>query len=281
MPLDLFLDRCITIAMIALQKEFLLMMQTLAGQRALVTGADRGIGAGIADALAREGAIVCRNVLSLSETDDVEVRARDIVIQADLRDPEQITRMFVEISQRFGGLDILVNNAGVESIIPALDLTIDEWDRVLNTNLRGAFLCAQCAARLMKSEGFGGVIINISSIHELVPRLGTVHYSVSKAGMSMLTRSLAHEWGEFNIRVVGISPGIIETEINHDQIERFGRDRFTGWVPLKALGTIADVANAVVFLASEDARYISGSTIVIDGAYSLNTIRYDPRTSDP
>lgn len=133
----------------------------------------------------------------------------------------------------------------------------------------------------MRSQGSGGVIINISSIHEQVPRLGTVHYSVSKAGMSMLTRSLAHEWGEFNIRVVGISPGIIETEINRDQIARFGRNRFTDWVPLKSLGTIQDVANAVVFLASENARYISGSTIVIDGAYSLNTIRYDPRDPSP
>jgi NAD(P)-dependent dehydrogenase (short-subunit alcohol dehydrogenase family) len=178
-------------------------------------------------------------------------------------------------------LDILVNNAGVESIVPALDLPTEEWDRIINTNLRGAFLCSQGAARLMKREGSGGVIINISSIHEQVPRLGTVHYSVSKAGMSMLTRSLAHEWGGFNIRVVGISPGIIETEINSDQIERFGREQFTEWVPLKSLGTIADIASAVVFLASDDARYISGTTITIDGAYSLNTVRYDPRVPKP
>jgi glucose 1-dehydrogenase len=256
------------------------MTQALAGLRALVTGADRGIGAGVAAALAAQGATVRRNVLHPPQS-GVAPGRDDAAIQADLRDPEQVARMFAEIERQCGGLDILVNNAGVESIVPALDLSVDEWDRVLDTNLRGAFLCAQGAARLMKKVGAGGVIINISSIHEQVPRLGTVHYSVSKAAMSMLTRSLAHEWGEFHIRVVGISPGIIETEMNRDQIERFGRDRFTAWVPMKSLGTIADVANAVVFLASKEAGYISGSTIVIDGAYSLNTIRYDPRTANP
>lgn len=254
-------------------------MQMLAGKRVLVTGADRGIGAGIAATLVEQGARVCRNTLHASDAGFGN--SPDLAIQADLRDPDQVTRMFQEIEQRMGGLDLLVNNAGVESIVPALDLTVEEWDRIIDTNLRGAFLCAQGAARLMKRGGSGGVIINISSIHEDVPRLGTVHYSVSKAGMSMLTKSLAHEWGEFNIRVVGIAPGIIETDINHEQIEHFGRDRFTGWVPLQSLGTIADVANAVIFLASEQARYISGTTVVIDGAYRLNTIRYDPRSQNP
>ena len=257
------------------------MMHTLAGQRVLVTGADRGIGAGIATLLGEQGATVCRNIFHAVASAEEDFGNPDLLIQADLRDPAQVTRMFLEIERRLGGLDLLINNAGVESIVPALDLSVEEWDRVIDTNLRGAFLCAQGAAKLMKREASGGVIINISSIHDQVPRLGTVHYSVSKAGMSMLTRSLAHEWGEFNIRVVGISPGIIETEINRDQIERFGRDRFTDWVPLKSLGTVADVANAVVFLASEDARYISGTTITIDGAYRLNTVRYDPRSPNP
>jgi NAD(P)-dependent dehydrogenase (short-subunit alcohol dehydrogenase family) len=258
------------------------MTQAFAGRTALVTGADRGIGAGIANLLDQQGVRVCRNVMANPEVPDTGgEKSRNLIIQADLRDPNQVQRMFGKIKQEFGGLDLLINNAGVESIIPAIDLTAEEWDRVFNTNLRGAFLCSQAAARLMKAKPSGGVIINIASIHDQIPRLGTAHYCASKAGMSMLTKSLAHEWAEFNIRVVGISPGIVETEINREQIERFGRNRFLDWVPLKSLGTIADVAKAVAFLASEDARYISGTTLVIDGAYSLSTVRYDPRSVNP
>ncbi len=258
------------------------MTQALAGRAALVTGADRGIGAGIANLLDQQGLRVCRNVMVHPEVPDTSgEKSRNLIIQADLRDPNQVQRMFGQIKQEFGGLDLLINNAGVESIIPAIDLTAEEWDRVFNINLRGAFLCSQAAARLMKAQPSGGVIINIASIHDQIPRLGTAHYCASKAGMSMLTKSLAHEWAEFNIRVVGISPGIIETEINREQIERFGRNRFLEWVPLKSLGTVTDVAKAVWFLASEDARYISGTTLVVDGAYSLSTVRYDPRSPNP
>jgi glucose 1-dehydrogenase len=258
------------------------MTQSLAGRTALVTGADRGIGAGIANLLDQQGVRVCRNVMVHPEVPEAGgEESRNLIIQADLRDPNQVQRMFGQIKQEFGGLDLLINNAGVESIIPAIDLAAEEWDRVFNTNLRGAFLCSQAAARLMKAKPSGGVIINIASIHDQIPRLGTAHYCASKAGMSMLTKSLAHEWAEFNIRVVGISPGIIETEINREQIERFGRNRFLDWVPLKSLGTINDVTKAVAFLASEDARYISGTTLVVDGAYSLSTVRYDPRSPNP
>ncbi len=258
------------------------MTQSLADRIALVTGADRGIGAGIANLLEQQGARVCRNVMVDSEAAATDSdRSRNLIIQTDLRDPNQVQRMFGQIEQEFGGLDILINNAGVESIIPAIDLTTEEWDRIFNTNLRGAFLCSQAAARLMKAKPSGGVIINIASIHDQITRLGTAHYCASKAGMSMLTKSLAQEWAEFNIRVVGISPGIIETEINREQIERFGRSRFLDWVPLKSLGTVTDVAKAVLFLASDDARYISGTTLVVDGAYSLSTVRYDPRSPSP
>lgn len=257
------------------------MTQTLAGRTALVTGADRGIGAGIANFLEQQKVRVCRNVMIQPEAPDTGGEdSCGLIIQADIRDPMQVQRMFRQVEQEFGGLDILINNAGVESIVPAIDLAVEEWDRVFNTNLRGAFLCSQAAARLMKAKPSGGVIINIASIHDQITRLGTAHYCASKAGMSMLTKSLAHEWAEFNIRVVGISPGIIETEINREQIERFGRDRFLDWVPLKSLGTITDAANAVLFLASDDARYISGTTLVVDGAYSLSTVRYDPRSPD-
>ncbi len=254
------------------------LSKLLDGKRAIVTGADRGIGAGIARTLAKRGARVCLNVLG--PAGNYKVFAEEIggfSIQADVRVPQMVQRLVEEAADRMGGLDILVNNAGVESIQPALELTVEEWDRVHFTDLRGAFFCSQAAALKMKAQSNGGVIVNISSVHDQVPRLGTVHYSTAKAGLSMMTRSLAHEWAEYGIRVVGVAPGAIETEINRAQIEAVGRERFEEWIPIGRLGVVDDVANAVAFLASDEASYITGTTLLIDGAYSLNTVKYDPR----
>jgi glucose 1-dehydrogenase/3-dehydrosphinganine reductase len=250
----------------------------LHGKRALITGADRGIGAGIARALAAQGARVFLNTFQpfeyrAGETDELYAFTH----QADVRDEQSVQQLFHMTVEQFGGIDILVNNAGVESIVPALDLTMEEWDRIHLTNLRGAFLCAQAAARLMKLQPAGGVIVNISSIHDSIPRLGAVHYSTAKAGLSMMTKSLAQEWAEYGIRVVGVSPGAIDTERNQDEIAAFGRDSFEEWIPLGRIGTVGDIANAVAFLASEQAAYITGTTLLVDGAYSLNTVPYDPR----
>lgn len=253
-------------------------MTRLSGKRAVITGADRGIGASIARQLVLNGASVCLNIFgSVDECKELVEELGASVFQADVRDVDAISGLFVYAERQLGGIDILVNNAGVESIVSALDLTVQEWDRIHQTDLRGSFFCSQAAAKQMKRQQLGGVIINISSMHDQVPRLGTAHYSSAKAGLSMLTKSLAHEWAEHGIRVVGIAPGAIETEINREQIEAFGRARFEEWIPLGYLGTVEDVANAVVFLASEEARYVSGTTLLIDGAYSLSTVRYDPR----
>ena len=185
--------------------------KTLSGKRAIVTGADRGIGAGIARALASRGASVCLNVFGpIENCKDLASETQGFAIQADVRDQQMIHTLFEEATERMGGIDILVNNAGVESIQPALELTVEEWDRVHFTDLRGAFFCSQAAARRMKSQGSGGAIVNITSIHDQIPRLGTVHYSSAKAGLSMMTKSLAHEWAEYGIRVVGVAPGAIE-----------------------------------------------------------------------
>lgn len=257
------------------------MPQSLSGRIALVTGADRGIGAGIARFFVEHGIRVCRNVLELPEEAASGVdESGSMTVQADIRDARQVESMFEKVGRVFGKLDILVNNAGVESCLPAIDLPIEEWDRVLDTNLRGAFLCSQGAARLMRQNAAGGVILNISSIHDEIPRLGTVHYCASKAGLTMMTKSLALEWAEFNIRVIAIQPGIVETEINREAIARFGRQRFVDWVPLKQLGTVDDIAKTALFLASDDAKYISGATLLVDGGYRLSTIQYDPRESN-
>jgi glucose 1-dehydrogenase/3-dehydrosphinganine reductase len=132
----------------------------------------------------------------------------------------------------------------------------------------------------MRRQGAGGVILNNSSIHESIPRLGLTHYCVSKAGLAMLTKSLALEWAEFGIRVVAISPGAIETEMNREEITAFGREKFEDWIPLSRLGTPMDVAAASLFLVSDQASYITGVTLTMDGGYGLITIPYDPRKAD-
>lgn len=256
-------------------------MADLTGKRALVTGGNQGIGKAICRQLRHDGAKIAVNYLDnpeLTETLLNELgRDHSLGVQADVRDEVAVERMISQVTDAFGGIDILVNNAGCESTYALLDLPMAEWDRVLDTNLRGAFMCARSAGRAMIAQGRGGVIINISSMHEAVPRLGLTHYCISKAGLSMLTKGFALEWAEYGIRVVGVAPGAIETDMNRAEIAAFGVEKFEEWIPAGRLGTVNDVAPAVAFLASDDAAYISGSTLRIDGVYLLNHTRYDPR----
>lgn len=260
----------------------------LRGRRALVTGGGRGIGAEICRVLAGAGALVAVNhhadaAAAEAIVEEVERGGRGgraIAIQADVADETAVARMVAEVAERFGGLDILVNNAGVESTVAAIDLSAAEWDRVLGVNLRGAFLCSREAARQMREQG-RGVIINNSSIHDTIPRLGLVHYCVSKAGLTMLTRALGLEFAELGIRVVGVAPGAIETEMNAAEIDAFGRHRFEGWIPAGRLGSPRDVANLICFLASDLAAYLTGVTIPVDGGYGINLVGYDPRAVKP
>lgn len=260
-------------------------MARLDGKRALVTGGSRGIGAAICRYLAAEGAHVGINYVA--SADRAEALATEIntangqkvafAVQADIQEETAIQAMVAEVVERFGGIDILINNAGYESTVSAVDLSIDEWDRAVNTNLRGAFLCAQAAARAMIKQGTGGVIINNSSIHDAIPRMGLAHYCASKGGLEMLMKTLALEWAEFNIRVLNVSPGAIETEMNRDEIAAFGRERFESWIPSGRIGNVDEVAGLFAYLCSPEAAYINGTTIYIDGAYMINVVRYDPR----
>jgi NAD(P)-dependent dehydrogenase (short-subunit alcohol dehydrogenase family) len=260
-------------------------------KRALVTGANTGIGAGIVRTLAACGARVAINYFAQPELAEelvneihLETEAGTALpVWADVCDEASVQAMFTFVAEKFGGLDILVNNAGVESMFAAVDLPIQEWDRVMNTDLRGAFLCSQAAARIMIQQGKGGVIINNQSIHDNIARLGAVHYCVAKAGMQMLTKALALEWAEFGIRVAAVSPGAINS--GHPEVKKMLSipeirqvlSQFPEWVPLKKIGEVQDVANAVAFLASDLAGYITGTTIYIDGGYSINLVRYDAR----
>lgn len=255
----------------------------LSGKKALVTGGSRGIGAGICRELAKCGADVFINYLS-SENEARALKEEILekygvqveIGKADISLEDEVIGLFGQMDEKMGRLDILVNNAGTESIHHAVDLESKEWDRVMNTNLKGPFLCAQQAAKRM-SVRQSGVIINISSIHDVVPRKGLIHYCAAKAGLKMLSKCLSLELAEKNIRVVNVAPGAIETEMNREEIDKFGKHKFEEWIPQGRIGKIGDVAPMVAFLSSGLAAYINGADIYIDGSYMNHTIQYDPR----
>jgi glucose 1-dehydrogenase len=236
---------------------------------AIVTGAGSGIGKAIAQALSDAGAAVCINYYKAYE-DEAKQHAKSlphaIAVSADVSDPDEAARLVATTVRELGGLDVLVNNAGIEHSIPLLDLEVSDWDAVIAVNLRGAFCCLQAAARAMRDSGQGGSIVNISSIHEDVAFPGYASYCASKGGLRMLMRNAAVELSQHRIRVNNIAPGAIITPINaatlHDPTKVETLQRI---IPLGRMGKPEEVANAVVFLASEAASYVTGATYYVDG----------------
>lgn len=256
----------------------------LDGMTALVTGANRGIGAHMARALAEAGANVAFHTRKpreeVNETAETIARTAGVktaVVTGDLSDPAAIDAMFEQFDERFDGIDILINNAGFEDAHALEDMPLKAWQGLMDVNLNAPFLCSQHAARRMKKAGRGGVIINLQSVHDEVTRKGVAHYSVAKAGLKMLTRAAAVEWGEYGIRVVGLAPGAIETDINREDNEKLGIDNMKAWIPMGFIGETRDVAGITVFLCSEQARYVTGTTLYADGAFMHNVMRYDMR----
>ena len=241
------------------------------GQTALVTGASRGIGKEIALELARNGYRVAVNYYndpaSLVDATVAEIRAvqADVLpIEADIRSSSQVTAMFERVIGTFGRLDLLVNNAGVQTWKPLLQVTEDEWDLVVDTNLKGCFLCTQHAARHMKGHG-GGSIVNLGSGCNKLAFPSLVAYTASKGGIEMLTKEAAVELGPYGIRVNCVAPGAIESERTREEDANYA-ETWSKLTPLGRVGTAADIAPTVVFLASKGASFISGQTIWIDGA---------------
>ena len=170
--------------------------------------------------------------------------------------------------ERFGAVDILVNNAGVETLVPVLDLAESEWDRVIDTNLKGAFLCGQIAARAMVSAGTPGAIVNIASINAKIALAGQAHYTASKGGLVMLTKAMALDLAPHGIRVNAIGPGVIETRMTERSLsDPQRRAMLLSKVPLGRVGQPRDVAHAALFLASDEASYITGATLYVDGGW--------------
>jgi NAD(P)-dependent dehydrogenase (short-subunit alcohol dehydrogenase family) len=255
----------------------------LKNKRVLVTGGSQGIGAEICRKMAACGADVFINynknkqkAEELAQEIKGTQNVKTAIGGADVSKSDQVEEMFLKMDKELGGIDILVNNAGTESINHVLELDETEWDRVIDVNLKGPFLCSQQAGKRMEANG-GGVIINISSIHDVVPRKGLIHYCSAKAGLKMLSKCLSLELAENNVRVVSIAPGAITTEMNTEEIAKFGKEKFDNWIPQGRIGNVGDVAHIVAFMASELGDYVNGADIYIDGAYMNNTIHYDPR----
>lgn len=244
-------------------------------QTALVTGASRGIGKEIALELARNGYRVGVNYYNdppeTVEATVTEIRALRpdrpndfLAIEADIRSSTQVHAMFDRVVAAFGRLDLLVNNAGVQTWKSLLEVSEEEWDLVLDTNLKGCFLCTQQAAKYMKDHG-GGAIVNLGSGCNKLAFPSLVAYTASKGGIEMFTKEAAVELGRYNIRVNCIAPGSIESERTRAEDPDYA-GTWSKLTPLGRVGTAADIAPVVVFLASPGANFISGQTIGIDGA---------------
>jgi len=242
---------------------------TLQGKAAIVTGAGSGIGKAIADALAAAGAGVCINYFGAYE-DDAKQHAASlphaIAVPADVSDPDQAAELVATTVRELGSVDILVNNAGIEHSRPLLDLDVKDWDAVIAVNLRGAFCCLQAAGRAMRDSGRGGSIVNISSVHEDVPFPGFASYCASKGGLRMLMRNACVELAPYEIRVNNVAPGAIVTPINEATLEDPQKvATLQRIIPLRRMGQPTEVADVVVFLASDAASYVTGSTYYVDG----------------
>ncbi|MFQ3559448.1 SDR family oxidoreductase [Streptomyces gramineus] len=247
------------------------MNQLLDGQTALVTGGSGGIGRAIALRLAEQGAAVavhCRTALAAAREVASAIGDRAVVVQGDLADEETCHRIVQEAADRFGGrLTALVNNAAVQPVQPLPGMTAADWRAVVDTDLGSVFACTQAAADIMRAQPGGGTITHIASIEASHPAVGHAHYSAAKAAVVMHARSAALEYGRLGIRVNTVSPGLIDREGLADAWPE-GVRRWQEAVPTGRLGRPEDVADAVVFLASPLASWITGHDLVVDGGVS-------------
>jgi meso-butanediol dehydrogenase / (S,S)-butanediol dehydrogenase / diacetyl reductase len=242
---------------------------------AFVTGGAMGIGAGIAQKFSESGAAVVifdvNGEKALRMAEKLRPTGRALAIQGDVTNEDQVQAAVEQTVAEFGSLDVLVNNAGIDVEGPAIEMTSAVWDRTLDVNLKGAFLCSKHA--ILKMRGRGGAIVNISSVRAFVSYEGNAAYDASKAGMLGLTRALALEHGRDGIRVNAVCPGYISTPMTDDWLKAQPDPAATlkqvlSVHPLGRMGTPLDIAEAALFLASDAASFISGTFLVVDGAMS-------------
>lgn len=269
-------------------------MRGLEGKNVLVTGGTSGIGQAIAVRFAEHGANVAINYVRRAEeaADTAEqvhactarVRqhgVRDALVGADVSDEDQVVRMLADAAEQLGSVDVLVNNAGIQISRPSHELSSADFDKVLAVNLRGSFLCAREAIKRFLGRLGGGSVVNISSVHQLVPKPDYLGYSVSKGGMMNLTRTLALEYAGRGVRVNAVAPGATITPINRAWVDDPDKaEQVTSHIPMGRAGEADEVAGVACFLASDDAAYITGQTIFVDGGLSLFADFREPWSSE-
>jgi glucose 1-dehydrogenase len=258
-------------------------MPGLKGKNVLVTGGSSGIGQAIAVRFAEHGANVAINYLRQpEEAHDTEEQVhacvnkvqqegvRDVLVRGDVSKEDDVVAMVGHAVDELGGIDVLVNNAGIQISRPTEELSSEDFDKVLAVNLRGSFMCAREAIRHFLAEDKGGSIVNVSSVHQLIPKPNYLGYSTSKGGMQNLTRTLALEYASRGIRVNGVGPGATVTPINRawiDDPEK--RAQVEEHIPMQRAGESDEMAGVTCFLASDDGGYITGQTIFVDGGLTL------------
>ncbi|HEY1837360.1 MAG: SDR family oxidoreductase [Rhizomicrobium sp.] len=259
------------------------IQKVLVGQKALVTGANSGIGRSVAIALGQAGADVVVNYVVGDDTADAVVAeiakagVKAFKYKADVSKEDEVAAMFAQTVKQFGTVDILVANAGLQRDSAFKDMTLDEWNKVLGVNLTGQFLCARAAVREFLRRGpvpsissAAGKIIHMSSVHQLIPWAGHANYATSKGGIKLLMESLAQEVAPCRIRVNGIAPGAIRTPINTVAWKtKQAYDALMTLVPYGRIGEPEDIARAAVWLASDDSDYVVGTTLFVDGGMTL------------
>jgi glucose 1-dehydrogenase len=267
----------------ALNKRIPSYASCLSGQPAIVTGANSGIGRAIALELARAGADIAVNYVTDEDAAQTLVRevealgCRAFAVRADVSREVEVVSLFQAVLQRFGTLHILVNCAGLQVDAPLIEMSLAQWNKVLDVNLTGQFLCLREAVREFRRRGImheissaAGKVICISSVHQAMAWAGHANYAASKGGVMMLMRSAAQELTPHKIRVNGIAPGAIRTSINKDAWQSAeAREKLNALIPYGRIGEVEDIARAAVWLASDAADYVSGATLTIDGGLTL------------
>lgn len=251
----------------------------LTGKTVIVTGGATGIGAAIVASAARAGAAVVIDYVGTADAANEAVAGltaaghRALAVESDVSKPADLTRLVAAAVAEFGRLDVMVNNAGIETRHALLETTEDDYDTVLAVNLKGAFFGMQAAARQFVAQGGGGVIVNISSVHEDLPMPGNTAYCVSKGGMRMLTRTAGVELGVHGIRVVGVAPGAVDTPINASTEADPAKLRaLDSAIPLRHVAEPDEIGDVVAFLASDAARYVTATTVVVDGGLMQSSL---------
>ena len=252
------------------------MYPELAGKTAIVTGASKGIGKGIAERFGKEKMNVVVDYLTDAEGAEETAEAiqeqggKAVTVQADVSTETGIKSLIQAALNHFGSVDVLVNNAGFSEPAPSDELALETWQRVLDVNLTGAFIASREALSWMTANQVKGSIINISSVHQVIPKVENVHYGVTKGGLKMLTETLALEHAEWGIRINGIAPGTITTPGNPTQEQDAEeKEKTLQKIPMKKIGKPENIAAAAAWLVSDEAAYVTGTTLFVDGGMTL------------